>query len=84
MTIQAQIIGLLADLQQRYQMSYLFISHDLRVVQALADEVAVMLRGRIVEHGPAAEVFVRPRHPYTQTLFAAAFSLGGRQTDRLS
>ncbi len=82
MTIQAQIIDLLAALQQRYRMSYLFISHDLRVVQALADEVAVMLQGRIVEHGPAEEVFARPRHPYTQALFAAAFALGRSRDDR--
>ena len=73
MTIQAQITKLLLDLQERHAMTYLFISHDLRVVRALADEVAVMRQGRIVEHGPAAEVFARPRHPYTKKLFQAAF-----------
>jgi len=74
MTIQAQIIELLKDLQQRFEMTYLFISHDLRVVRALADRVAVMLDGRIVERG-GGEIFDRPQHPYTQKLFKAAFEL---------
>ncbi len=74
MTIQAQIIDLLKDLQQRLNMTYLFISHDLRVVKAMADEVAVMLDGKIVEHGPS-EIFDNPKHPYTKELFAAAFEL---------
>jgi len=74
MTIQAQIISLLKDLQQRLNMTYLFISHDLRVVKAMADEVAVMLDGRIVEHGPT-DIFDNPEHPYTKKLFAAAFEL---------
>ena len=72
MTIQKQIIDLLLDLQQRYGMTYLFISHDLRVIQALADQVAVMQHGRIVETGPAREVFAAPKHAYTRRLFAAA------------
>ena len=72
LTIQAQIIALLKDLQRRYQMSYLFISHDLRVVRALADDLAVMHEGVIVEQGRAAEIFAAPRHPYTQALLAAA------------
>jgi microcin C transport system ATP-binding protein len=74
MTIQAQIIELLKDLQKRFEMTYLFISHDLRVVRALADRVAVMLDGRIVEQG-GGEIFDRPQHPYTQKLFKAAFEL---------
>jgi microcin C transport system ATP-binding protein len=74
MTIQAQIIDLLKDLQERLKMTYLFISHDLRVVKAMADEVAVMLDGRIVEHGPT-DIFDHPEHPYTKKLFSAAFEL---------
>ena len=72
MTIQAQIIELLRSLQDKYQMTYLFISHDLRVVRALADYVAVMQHGRIIEAGPAREIFSSPGQPYTQTLFKAA------------
>jgi microcin C transport system ATP-binding protein len=72
MTIQKQIIDLLLDLQKRYTMTYLFISHDLRVIRALADQVAVMQHGRIVEAGPAQDLFAAPKHAYTQRLFAAA------------
>ena len=75
MTIQAQIIDLLRSLQEKYAITYLFISHDLRVVRALADEVAVMKDGMIVESGPAAEIFANPTHPYTRKLFSAAFEL---------
>ncbi|MBW2502051.1 MAG: ABC transporter ATP-binding protein [Deltaproteobacteria bacterium] len=75
MTIQAQIIKLLKNLQERHNITYLFVSHDLRVVRAMADEVAVMQNGRIVEAGPAAELFNNPQHPYTRSLFAAAFEL---------
>jgi microcin C transport system ATP-binding protein len=71
-TIQGQIIKLLLDLQKKYAMTYMFISHDLRVVRALADYVAVMQHGRIVEAGPAREIFNSPRQPYTRRLFAAA------------
>ena len=74
MTIQAQIIDLLRDLQQRLGMTYLFISHDLRIIRALADQVVVMLDGRIIEHGPS-EIFDHPQHPYTKKLFKAAFEL---------
>jgi microcin C transport system ATP-binding protein len=72
MTIQAQIISLLRQLQRKYRMTYLFISHDLRVVRALADQVVVMRHGRIVEAGPAREVFEAPAQPYTRELFRAA------------
>ncbi len=75
MTIQAQIIELLQDLQKRHGIAYLFVSHDLRVIKAMADEVAVMQSGRIVEAGPAADLFNNPQHPYTKSLFAAAFEL---------
>ena len=75
MTIQAQIIELLKDLQKRLGMTYLFVSHDLRVIRAMADEVAVMQNGKIVESGPSADLFNNPQHPYTRSLFAAAFDL---------
>ncbi len=75
MTIQAQIIDLLRKLQEKYTITYLFISHDLRVVRALSDEVAVMKDGMIIEKGQASEIFANPRHPYTKKLFAAAFDL---------
>jgi microcin C transport system ATP-binding protein len=75
MTIQAQIIELLKSLQARHNITYFFISHDLRVIKAMADEVAVMQNGRIVESGPATQLFTNPSHPYTQKLFSAAFDL---------
>ena len=75
MTIQAQIIELLKDLQTKHNMTYLFISHDLRVIRAMADEVAVMQNGQVVESGPAKRIFQDPQHPYTKKLFAAAFDL---------
>jgi ABC-type microcin C transport system duplicated ATPase subunit YejF len=75
MTIQKQIIELLRDLQERYQLTYIFITHDLRVVRSLADQLAVMRHGRIVESGPAAALFANPQDPYTRRLFDAAFHL---------
>lgn len=72
MTIQKQIIDLLIELQKRYGITYLFISHDLRVVRAMADQVAVMQNGRIVECGQADQIFDSPKHDYTKRLFAAA------------
>ena len=77
MTVQAQIVELLLDLQRRHGLTYLFISHDLKVVRALCDEIAVMKDGRIVEHGPADELFEAPREPYTRALMNAALDLGG-------
>ena len=75
MSVQAQVVELLRELQRRHGLSYLFISHDLRVVRALAHQVMVMKDGKIVEAGPAQELFQRPRHPYTRALMAAAFDL---------
>jgi microcin C transport system ATP-binding protein len=75
MLIQSQIVDLLRDLQKRRNLTYLFISHDLRVVSALASRLIVMRNGKIVEEGPAAELFARPQSDYTRALFAAAFNL---------
>jgi microcin C transport system ATP-binding protein len=74
-SVQAQIIVLLRQLQERHGLAYLFISHDLRVVRALADSIIVMKDGRVRESGPAAAVFAAPRDPYTQALLRAALDL---------
>jgi len=78
MSVQAQIVDLLRDLQQRRRLAYMFISHDLRVVRALADRVMVMKDGRVVEEGPAAQIFDAPRTDYTRALIAAAFEIAVR------
>jgi microcin C transport system ATP-binding protein len=70
-TVQAQILALLADLKARLGMAMLFITHDLGIVRKVADRVCVMTKGKIVEQGPVAEVFAAPQHPYTQKLLAA-------------
>jgi microcin C transport system ATP-binding protein len=75
MSVQAQIVDLLRALQKKHDLSYLFISHDLKVIRALCNYVMVMRNGKVVEEGPAAEVFANPREAYTQALLAAAFNL---------
>jgi peptide/nickel transport system ATP-binding protein len=71
-SIQAQVIALLGELQRTFGLAYLFIAHDLAVVRHFADRVLVMYRGQIVEQGPCAQIFERPEHPYTQALLAAS------------
>lgn len=71
--LQAQIIELLRKLQEKYQVSFLFISHDLRVIKALCHRIIVMRRGEVVEEGHADKIFIAPQHPYTKELIAAAF-----------
>ncbi|MBU0584715.1 MAG: dipeptide ABC transporter ATP-binding protein [Alphaproteobacteria bacterium] len=71
LSVQAQVLNLLADLQDEFQLTYVFISHDLSVVRYIADEVMVMYFGEAVEYGPRDEVFANPKHDYTKTLFAA-------------
>ena len=75
MSVQAQIVDLLRDIQDRHRLAFLFISHDLKVVRALADEVIVMKDGKAVEQGPAAQIFDDPQEDYTKALMAAAFRL---------
>lgn len=74
LSVQAQILNLLTDLQHEHGFGYLFISHDMAVVRHLADDVAVMFRGEVVEQGAAADVLDRPRHEYTQELIRSAMS----------
>ncbi|HUD52998.1 ATP-binding cassette domain-containing protein, partial [Parvibaculum sp.] len=75
MSVQAQIVDLLRELQRRHNLAYLFISHDLRVVRALADDIVVMRGGKLVESGTADEIFDAPKSDYTKALLAAAFDL---------
>src|SRR5262245_8838987 len=80
MLIQAQMVDLLRDLQKRLNLTYLFISHDLRVVAALASRLMVMRNGKVVEEGPARELFANPKSDYTRALFAAAFNIEAAST----
>jgi microcin C transport system ATP-binding protein len=75
MSVQAQVVDLLRELQKKRNLAYLFISHDLKVVRALANDIVVMRAGKVVEQGPAAEVFAAPRTDYTRALMAAAFQI---------
>jgi microcin C transport system ATP-binding protein len=84
MSVQAQIVDLLRDLQNRHGLAYLFISHDLKVVRTLSDEVLVMREGKVVEHGPAAKIFEAPEQPYTRALMAAAFDLEVKEQDAVA
>jgi len=74
-SVQAQIVDLLRDLQKRYKLAYLFISHDLKVVRALANAIIVLRHGKVVEQGSARTVFAKPKTDYTKALLAAAFEL---------
>jgi len=82
-SVQAQVINLMEDLRQKYNLSYLFISHDLSVVSHIADRVAVMHRGKIVEHGPTRDVIEDPKDPYTRELIAAVPIPGEKKTKKL-
>jgi microcin C transport system ATP-binding protein len=75
MSVQAQIVDLLRDLQARHHLAYLFISHDLKVIRAMSDEIVVLRGGRVVERGPTERVFAAPAEPYTRALLAAAVDL---------
>jgi microcin C transport system ATP-binding protein len=75
MSVQAQVVDLLRDLQKKHDLAYLFISHDLKVVRALANDVIVMRNGQIVESGPSEQIFERPRSDYTKALISAAFHI---------
>jgi microcin C transport system ATP-binding protein len=81
MSVQAQIVDLLRDLQDKHNLAYLFISHDLKVVRALANELIVMKDGKVVEQGPAAQIFDNPAEEYTKALMAAALNIEAVKTD---
>jgi len=75
MSVQAQVVDLLRDLQARHRLAYLFISHDLKVIRAVSDEILVMRDGRVVEQGPTERIFEHPQQAYTRALMAAAFDI---------
>lgn len=83
-TIQAQILDLLRDLRDRTGMALLLITHDLGVIAEVADEVAVMYAGRVVEYAPVVDLFERPKHPYTQGLLSSIPTLESRKSERLN
>src|SRR5262249_61963420 len=82
-SVQSQVLNLLRDLQQELGLTYLFISHDLTVVRHLADRIAVMYLGKVVELADADDIFERPRHPYTQALLSAMPSITADRRDRV-
>ena len=80
MSVQAQVVDLLRNLQQKHGLTYLFISHDLRVVRALANEVIVMRNGLVEERGETARIFANPQSAYTKALLAASLNLKADET----
>lgn len=83
MSVQAQIVNLLRGLQDDHNLAYLFISHDLKVVRALADELIVMRHGKVVEQGRSSDIFANPKNPYTRALLSAAFEMKAADVDVL-
>jgi microcin C transport system ATP-binding protein len=82
--VQAQIVDLLRELQDKHDLAYLFISHDLKVVRALANNVVVMRNGKVVEQGTSQQIFTSPKKAYTKALLAAAFDLETAHLDTVS
>ena len=82
-SVQAQILNLLKDIQEEYRMAYLFVSHDLRVIRHVSDDVAVMYLGKILELGPSEELFHKPLHPYTRSLLSAVPMLGDAPAEHI-
>ena len=82
-SIQAQVLNLLADLQDELKLAYLFISHDLSVVRHIAHDVLVMYLGNAIEHGPKERIYARPLHPYTQALLASTPRVSGAKRERI-
>ena len=83
-SVQAQIVNLLRDIQKRHQLAYLFISHDLKVIRALANEIIILRDGKVIEQGKTEQVFTSPRTDYTKALIAAAFDLVTTNTEAVS
>jgi len=84
MSVQAQIVDLLRDLQTNHDLAYLFISHDLKVIRAMAHDIIVMRQGRVIEQGTAQDVLDNPQNPYTKALMAAAFDMTADETGAVS